>query len=198
MNRLALPLLAAAVAAAASAAHADLVPIQGLFNTGATTAMGAQDPNWTVLETGAAALVRTNIPSTYLPNTADSKWIWESANGQPGNNTRTFRLTFDLTGLVASTAQITGRWSTDNVGQAILINGVSTGQTANGFAAWTNFSVTSGFVAGVNTIDFVVRDLGFPGGFRAELAGAAQAVPTPGAMALLGAAGLASRRRRRR
>ncbi len=197
MLRVSLSALTAAVSIAASAAHADLVPIQGLFNTGATAAMGAQDPNWTVLETGAAAVVRSNIPNTYLPNTADSKWIWESANGQPGNNTRTFRLTFDLTGLVAGTAQISGRWSTDNVGQAILINGVSTGQSANGFTAWTNFSVNSGFVAGVNTIDFVVRDLGFPGGFRAELSGTAQAVPAPGAMALLGAVGLASRRRRR-
>ena len=113
MLRVSLSVLTAAVSIAASAAHADLVPIQGLFNTGATAAMGAQDPNWMVFETGAAAVVRSNIPNTYLPNTADSKWIWESANGQPGNNTRTFRLTFDLTGLVAGTAQISGRWSVD-------------------------------------------------------------------------------------
>ena len=197
MLRLSLSILTAAVSITASTAHADLVQIPGLFNTGATAAPGAQDPNWQVVETGAAAFVRTGVNNTYMPNNADSKWIWETASGYPALNIRTFRLTFDLTGLDHTTATITGRWAADNFGDAIRINGVSTGQTAVGFWSWTNFSVTSGFVAGVNTIDFVVRDAGAPAAFRAELSGTAQAVPAPGAMALLGAAGLASRRRRR-
>lgn len=83
MNRTSLPLLVASLSVAASAAHADLVPISGLVNTGATTAPGAQDSNWQVVETGAAAFVRTGVHNTYIPNNADSKWIWRRRADTP-------------------------------------------------------------------------------------------------------------------
>lgn len=146
-------------------------PITGLINTGAGLGAGVTDPNWQTFN-GATLLGQSvtisTIPGTYLPNTTDSRWIWENSNGLPVNVTRDFVITFDLTGFLPSTATLSGRWATDNAGDDILINGVSTGQTSPGFTGWTNFSVNSGFVAGVNTLTFRVRDVGVVSGFRAE------------------------------
>ena len=123
--------------------------------------------------------------------------MWETETGQPTNVTRTFRLTFDLTGLDPSTATITGQWATDNFGPDILINGMSTGNTSGGFGSFTAFSVSSGFVDGINTLDFVVQDFGVIAGFRVgEISG--MAVPAPATFLLLALGGRRGTRRRRR
>ena len=71
---------------------------------------------------------------------------------------------FDLT-----TAVIAGRWSVDNYGNDILVNGVSTGASAGGFSSWYGFSVNNSLLtSGINTIDFVVQDVGGISGFRSE------------------------------
>jgi len=107
-----------------------------------------------------------------------------------------YRTTFDLTGFDYTTAFISGRWSTDNEGWDILLNGISTG-TLNrildptSFQAWHGFSVSGGFISGVNTLDFVVKNdiqaTGNPSGLRVEITSATAApVPEPGTMMLLG------------
>lgn len=163
--------------------------IPGLFNTGAGLGDGASDSNWAMVSPSQQAVVinSASIPGTWLPNTSDSRWIWETATGVPVNVTRTFRTTFDLTGFDPATATITGRWSADNTGVRIIFNGVDTGQTASGFTAWYAFALTSNlFVSGINTLDFVVQDVGFISGFRAEfLTSSIQPVPLPAAAWLL-------------
>ena len=90
-----------------------------------------------------------------------------------------------------------GRWSTDNSGLDIRINGQSTGNTADGFLGWYDFEISSGFVQGVNTLDFVVNDFGQISGFRAEFLSSEVQVPAPaGALVLYGMALMGSRRRR--
>jgi hypothetical protein len=115
-----------------------------------------------------------------------SAWITPSFDTQgpsDGSGTYNYRYetTFDLTGLNPATARLAGRWSTDNRGVDILINGVSTGQANTAqFNVWTPFQITSGFVAGVNRLTFVVNN-GSPGspagvdptGLRAEIWGTA-------------------------
>jgi hypothetical protein len=57
-----------------------------------------------------------------------------------------------------------------------------------GFTSWFGFNLNSGFVAGINTIDFVVQDVGVIFGFRAELSGRADLLdgaPEPTTLALL-------------
>ncbi len=86
-----------------------------------------------------------------------------------------------MTGFNPATARLAGRWATDNRGVDILINGLSTGQVNdNPFTALTPFEITSGFVAGINRLTFVVNNGGpgypaaiEPTGLRAEVWGEA-------------------------
>ena len=175
-------------------AHAWAAPI-ALFSTGvdpagAALSPGDTDPHYTVVETGSPAILVTPHPA-WLPNTTTSAWIWETSAGTPVNVTRTFRTTFDLTGLIPSTAQIVARWATDNQGLDMLLNGVSTGLSNTlQFGAWTDFTLTSGFVAGVNTLEFVVQDVGSIAGLRVEVLSATAdvagaSVPESGPLGLL-------------
>ena len=108
-----------------------------------------------------------------------------------------FETTFDLSGLDPSTAELIGNWATDNYGLKILINGLSTGNTAgnpagvDGYHSWSSFTIDSGFVAGLNTLDFIVENAsgttGNPVGLRVEISGTADSVPEPASLMLLGA-----------
>ena len=171
-----------------------------LFNTGvngsgAVLAGGAADTHYDILGIGDAK-VMTAPPSVYISNSADSKWIWQEADGTPTNVTLTFRQTFDMSGLDVSSATIAGRWAVDNAGVDILVNGTSTGQTASGFGAWSLFSIDNGLLtSGINTIDFVAYDGGVIAGFRTEFtqasADAASSVPESNTSLVLMVIGLA-------
>ncbi len=125
-----------------------------------------------------------------------------------------YRTTFDLTGFDPLTAVINGLWSTDNSGLDILINGIATGATANNLSAFTGFSITGGFVAGINTLDFLLNNAPCggcenPTGLRVQILNTTSVdvptsppstdVPEPLTLSLLGAglAGIAAMRRRR-
>ena len=135
----------------------------GLQNT------GVAGSSWDILETGTTAVNVSPRPGSWLANTAASSWVWENTSGQPVNVIRTFRQSFDMSGFDLTTAVIAGRWSVDNYGNDILVNGVSTGASAGGFSSWYGFSVNNSLLtSGINTIDFVVQDVGGISGFRSE------------------------------
>ncbi len=150
---------------------AQAVPITGLFNTGVNDSgvalsAGASDTHYAQLAPSQPGIViRDSIPGSWINNTSSYRWIWENVNGSPVNVTRTYRTTFDLTGLDSATALISGLWASDNFGLDIFINGTSTGNTCGGFSSFCNFSVNSGFISGLNTLDFQVRDVGSISGF---------------------------------
>jgi hypothetical protein len=132
-------------------------PIPGLFTTGVDDSgnalpLGSPDLHYTILETNTNPFVLTDIPPIYVDNSSTSQWIWQNPNGQPTNVTRTFRTTFNLTGLDPNTALISGKWAVDNIGVDILINGISTGNSIPfGFSAFdrfTPFSITRDFISG--------------------------------------------------
>lgn len=149
----------------------------------------------------------------WMADSSTSKWIAPTANqstfvdaGHTGFYT--YQTTFDLTGFDPNTAVITGQWSTDNAGEDILINGISTGVTHKdgsvpSYAFFSSFTINSGFKPGVNTLDFVVDNaplnpsspspnLYNPTGLRVELSGTAMATPEPSTLTLqfFGALGL--------
>ncbi len=202
MNRIvphAPPWIAALVATAvAPCTLAAPQPIPGLFNTGLDASgqalpAGSMDPHYTLVESAdagapgpAAFVVNEGFPiPPWIGNSATSKWIAPTAAQGTGNaaGDYTYRLTFSLDDFLPGTATITGQWTSDNGGPAILLNGAATGQSQSGnFGAFSPFSITGGFVAGTNTLDFVVTNAGDsanPTGLRVELSGSAEPEPPP-------------------
>jgi hypothetical protein len=139
-------------------------------------------------------------PVGFYAESANSRWIWVNADGSgTAGSPYTFRLTFDLTGLDASTATISGAWGVDNEGVIQLNGAAPTGTGAltltnfddlGNFDVLNRFSITGGFVAGVNTLDFLATDNDNPGALNVStLIGTATAgaVPEPASLLMLGA-----------
>jgi hypothetical protein len=136
----------------------------------------------------------------WLGDNSTSTWISDvtPAGSGSANGYFDFKTTFDLTGLNPATASISGQWAVDNTG-SILINGTDTGNNiawgVPSFENWHSFSINSGFIAGTNTLDFIVRNWwgpdnpdapnAGPEGLRVEMSGTASAVvPEPGSFTL--------------
>jgi hypothetical protein len=134
----------------------------------------------------------------WLTNGPISKWIGPqpdqtccgqgNAGGNGGNapGAYAYRISFDLTGFDLSTVKITGQWACDSEGTDIKINGVSTGNKIAPFPpqpseSWHPFTINSGFVDGVNTLDFLInRSSGkYPTGLRADVLGTGLLLPKP-------------------
>lgn len=178
-------------------AYADDIGVfgTGVDASGAVLLPGRPDPHFTVVvapaatgfSTPGAAVVAVGHPA-YVPNdpagSIGSSWIGITSN--LGNSTATgdyvFRTTFDLTGLDPATAQLTVRLAADDAVLSVDLNGTPTGNTGGGFAAFgAPFTITQGFHPGVNTLDFVVRNLGAtnnPSGLRVEMSGTADPADT--------------------
>jgi hypothetical protein len=210
--------LAVLVGSLIAPVSAQSVAIPGLFNTGvdaagtATLANGSQELHYTIIAgppgfTPTAFVLSNQLVGTYFQS-PNSKWIWQTAGGTPGSTTFTFRLTFNLTGLNPATARLAGAWGTDNSGFIQLNGGAQsfalTGNVAGNLNVPHPFSFNTGFVSGVNTLDFVVTDGGAPAGLNVtNLAGtasiiSASAAPEPGTLILLltgTVAGMGIRRR---
>ena len=187
-------IVAAMLATAITTAHA--ATITGLKNTG-LGASGAIDSNYSL-----SSAVSTTPVITYdsqwpigpwIANDSTSKWITPtSSQGESfdpwTNGTYTYTLTFDLSGYNAATAMFSGRLAADNSVQVKLNNNVI--GSATGFTGWTSFGASSGFVSGVNTLDFVVSNWaqngGNPTGLRVEFGTSSiAAVPEPATYAML-------------
>jgi hypothetical protein len=180
----------------AQQAHATAIT---LFNTG-VNATGTPlpdgtigDPHYSLITVPGGTTnirVRTSaggypIPP-YVGDNSTSAWIGPNNDAQVDGpiGTYDYRITFDLTGLNPSTASISGLWSSDNNGLAILLNGNNTGNPGTSFTqftSFTSFSIPLGslFVSGINTLDFLVNNGGGPTGLRVEMTGQASPAGVP-------------------
>ena len=146
-------------------------------------------------------------------------WIADTPSGSHGGVGNwtffVFRQTFDLTGFDAATARLTIRWAADDSGEigadrgswipAFSLNGGSfvnyPGSTPEhriptySYCDW--FTISSGFVAGLNTIDFYVEGNGQTDGFGLQVQSFTADVPAPAGFAMLLPACLLGFRRRR-
>lgn len=173
-------------------------PIPDLFNTGLDQnrqplADGAVDPHWKLIQnpdTGSTdAIVEDGSvfpisDGTWLRNTETSKWIGPQLNTSASAvGTYVYRTTIDLKDRDPKTVVIQGRWASDNTGREIRVNGVATANLPSPvFNGWTSFSIYGtnvDFVAGTNTIDFVVDNeaaIGYTG-LRAEFLASNVSIP---------------------
>ena len=181
----------------------------GVDGSGGLAATGSTDLHYT-LTTILGPNTYVEKHPAWLADGPNSKWIAPTLDACLGCSTGTYiyHTTFDLTGFDPSTAVLVGKWSTDDSGLNIVLNGVSTGNTAGGYGAFYDFTISSGFIAGVNTLDFSVANGGGSWtGLRVEFTSATAdprngggGIPEPGTMTLLGLglAALAIYRRRGR
>lgn len=166
-------LLAACCCIFSAAVKAEPIPIfsTGTAADGSLLAGGSVDPHFTIIAspTGPGnAFVVSAAPGAWVA-AGPGQWLSTQANANFVSpiGTYTFRTTFDLTGFDLSTVAILGSISADDWVQ-IFLNGADTGITLAGFGQrgqfgqFQTFSLTSGFVSGINTIDFVVTNPGIP------------------------------------
>ena len=172
--------------------------ISGLYNTGV-------DDNGVALPIGSAELhySLTGPTSPAILSTPNAGWIaapegsaWigpSAGTADDPSGDYEYTLTFDLKGLVPSTAVISGLLSTDN-SSIVLLNGSSTSISTGleGFKTLTPFTISEGFTSGLNTLEFVVNNevtSVFPnptGILIADMIGTAAVVPIPAAVWLFG------------
>ena len=195
----------AVLLAAANVAQANPITI---FNTGVDAnhaVLGDAtigDPHYSLISApeGSTFNIRVRRASggfpietgAYFGDNSYSNWIGpnndEVLNGPPG--LYVYRTIFDLTGLNPATAKLSGQWSSDNEGRDIELNGESTAVAPTSSGAFTSFhpfSITGGFISGINILDFfVVNDGADPTALRVEISGTAAEVPEPATLALVG------------
>jgi hypothetical protein len=217
MRRIALGLTIALLAASSASAQ-----VPTLFNTGVDALgnplpNGVSDPHYTaydftVFGTPGALIGQAETISngyqTYYAQNPTSRWIWANQTGNfDGAHYNTlFRTTFDLTGYDLTTVAINVSMAADNLVGAVYMNGSNLGQSYTGFFSFYSFNITSGFVNGINTLDFYAQDQGPPAAFNAYYSSQGRLLPptttTPEpasivlvASGLLGVFGVARRRR---
>ncbi|MGH8833679.1 MAG: hypothetical protein ACRDWG_01585 [Actinomycetes bacterium] len=160
--------------------------MQKVWNTGvdgnaAKLAPDALDPHWHlvagpgVTSSRAPFVVTDQHPFGQYFATADSMWIWQDAAGSGDvGSPYTFRLPIDLTGLDPASVRISGAWGVDNDG-AITLNGQVptgtgtfslTGAASNNYNVEHAFTITGGFVAGINELDIQVTNAHGPAGLN--------------------------------
>ena len=151
-----------------------------LYNTGVDNSRNVlgdsvADPHYTLTTSPAGAVTPavttpgTGWPGGWVANTTTSRWIGPnspSANGPVGDYT--YKTTFTLPSF--STASIVGELSVDDTITEILINGVSAGNTVplGSYTTISKFSISTGFLVGINTLEFKVNSIGGPTGLRVD------------------------------
>jgi hypothetical protein len=145
-------------------------PIAGLQNTGVDASgtllpIHAPDPHYALVSSanpttfpGPDTYVINPRPLSWVPNTGVSQWISMASNlVSHTSGSYVYRIEFMLPATFTS-ATISGQWASDN-NSAILLNGTPTGFTNPfvGFGFMTPFTINTGFVPGLNVLEFDVN-----------------------------------------
>jgi hypothetical protein len=153
------------------------VAIPGLFPTGVDSTDtplpgGAADTHYTADSTGSAYVLSPGYQWYTWPEPGTGKWI-NYIDSPATGGTHTFSTSFNLTGLDPSTAQISGVWSGDNQSTMYLNGTVVASLDGNAYSSLHDFSITSGFVAGINTLSFSVAQDSWDGLLISQISGTA-------------------------
>src|SRR5450759_4920986 len=156
----------------------------GVASTSSLAADGSVDSHYALIGSADASAPG---PSVYVANSnafpiplwivngPNSKWIspFPSAGTNAAAGTYTYRTTFNLTGLNPATAVLSGQWGVDDLGFIKLNGAVVPNSGITGYGSLTPFTINSGFINGVNTLDFVVTNWGGASGLRVDISGTA-------------------------
>lgn len=188
---------------------------QAPASTGVNVNSSGQDTRWDVQVTNSGgtsaffdALLVTSPPGAWRANTAGSAWISAASNGSVGlASTYAYQMTFTVGGLPSATS-LSFQCAVDNFFEGYYLNGVLMSTTGCGQQASYNFTgvrtLTSGFVAGQNVLEFRSRGDGTTDGLNVEITAFSSQVsnvPEPATLALtatglLGVLALARQRQR--
>ncbi len=170
-----------------------------LFNTGHGVEGGSVDPHYYLVDSNDADNLGSNsmvwlddngpFPSFVISTpTSVSRWIGPTVN--PGDNTfgrYVYYTDFLIDSADPNTAVLEGKWSLNTEGADILLNGQSTGITNTNDQAYRGFdafTITEGFVPGLNTLEFVINLMEDTSGWnmnitglRVEMHGIGEALP---------------------
>ncbi len=160
-------------------------PIPGVLNTGVNAdgslaTPGTAEQHWLmIVSPHSSPSFVENTPAPYAFQPTHSQWIGPAINGHDDVSTGSYkyRLTFNLTGLNPSGAVLNGGFLSDNGVLAVYLNGVATGisgpDNAYQFSSLIPFQIKTGFVNGINTLDFLVNNSNGPSAFVCEITGTA-------------------------
>ncbi len=190
------------LAIASQSASAAVIPLPstGTDSSGNLLPGGSADSHYEVfgpaVPGGAPAAVYSpsSIWFQWVPDDPNSGWIGfqDSFSSSPHGN-YAYELTVDLSGYDPATASISGSWGADQFG-SISLNGNGTGVSLPD-GNWNSanapnlnpFTISSGFVSGINKLDFIVTEPDDGDGLRVRnLSLTARAVPEPSSIALVG------------
>ena len=165
----------------------------GLSSSGQLLSGGTADSHYSIVsapspDTAGQAMTTTESGiTTWVAEGPNSEWISPHTNegttsGEPAGS-YTYQTTFNLTGFNPSTTVLTGEFAAAYSLGMIMLNGENTGIVSDGqsdSATFRSFSISSGFVGGVNTLDFVIgnQTQGAPSGLHVDLTGTAQDLTT--------------------
>jgi len=167
---------------------------------GALLATGSVDTHYTIISGPVTGTTYVGAHPAWVANDSKSEWITPLGGVERvAGGYYTYETTFTA---AATNFVISGLWSADNAGYDIILNGKSLlnnqingsglfayGTGPYGFESMTPFTISSGFVTGANTLDFVVQNGNFagdtfaPSGLRVEM-NAIASTPEPGTLGL--------------
>ncbi len=181
-----------AITLVAAIATPGMAGVLTLHNTGEGLSQGDLDPNWTVtLPDGSSfgsAISATDPNNGWIAPTPPNTWISVAGRDAVPLGLYQYSTTFTIgAGFDPATATISGHWWADDqyASNEIDLNGVKVSDFDGAIynesnAANALFSISSGFVAGLNTLTFRVENTGGPGGLLIQdLTGSVSPIPEP-------------------
>lgn len=127
----------------------------GVDDLGAPLAPGSIDSHYLLSGPISPAQAISKHPA-YVSPPVGSSWISPRAGNVPVGD-YSYALAFDLSGEEASRIVVRGSLAADNR-VVVYLNGLSSGVETSSYSSLTAFSIASGFIEGLNVLDFVVTN----------------------------------------
>lgn len=176
-----------------TAAFADTISFYntGVDDNGNPLAAGVVDSHYSLVysdDSNATTAMATTAHPAWVQASSTAGWISPGATPQDWNaGYYVYETTLDLTGYDPTTASLSGMIAADNEVYILLNRGGSVLYSGGGFQSLAPFLINTGFVSGVNYVDFVIHNDSGPTGLMVddESAMASAETPEPASLLLL-------------